>query len=409
MLAPERRTLADSVTAAAIAFLVMVAAVVIWVRSDVRSAESITAETPVPTPTAAGRLPSSLQELWHTPDDANTRALVSAGVAVTGAGGTVTGRDPRTGDPLWTYRRDLPLCGVESQYGVVAAVYRDPRGCSQTTLLAGDSGARLTARSSYMDSSVRLSVDGTHFLAQGGQRLEMWRSDLVRTVEYGFVDARVNVKTQPRTGCALLSSSSSPSRLAVLERCPSDPANRLTVLNPVPKDNTTPEEYGSRVLTGPGMDSADARVIAASDSRIVVYLPAATTETESPPPRLGVYDHTGNPIVIHELSAPLSKDATTTQVGSTYLVFTGNGVIALDGSTFDPLWTVDGALGAPTVMAGKLLLPTTDALAVLDLATGAEIGRIPVDRPDYTGGPISLAVLGNIVLERRNDQIHALG
>ncbi|MBF6194882.1 PQQ-binding-like beta-propeller repeat protein [Nocardia implantans] len=405
MLAPERRTRADIISAVAIAVLVAVAGALVWVRGDAHGTESVTASSTVPTPAAADQLPTALRELWHAPDRASARALVSGGVAVTGDDDTVTGRDPRTGEQLWKYRRDMPLCGVEGQYGMVIAVYRDERGCSQATMLAGDSGARRTARSSYMDKDVRLSVDGTYLLAQGPQRLEMWRSDLVRTVEYGFVDAPVNVKTQPRKGCTLLSSSSSSSRLAVLERCPADPAERLTVLNPAPKDNTVPEEYGSHVLTGPGTDSAEARVLAVSDSRIVLYFPAA----ESLPPRLAVYDGNGNPVVMHQLSAPLSQTATTTRIGSAYLVFTGNSVIALNGSTFDPLWTAGGALGSPALMAGKLLLPTTGALTVLDPATGAETGRVPVERPGYTGSPISLTVIGNTVLELRDGELHAFG
>ncbi|MEU6190416.1 hypothetical protein [Nocardia sp. NPDC047038] len=408
MLAPERRTRADIISAVAIAVLVVIAAAVVWVRGDAHGTESVTASSTVPTPVAADQLPTALREVWHAPDRAITRALVSGGVAVTGDDDTVTGRDPRTGDQLWKYRRDLPLCGVEGQYGMVIAVYRDERGCSQATMLAGDSGARRTARSSYMDREVRLSTDGTYLLAQGPQRLEMWRSDLVRTVEYGFVDAPVNVRTQPRKGCTLLSSGSSPSRLAVLERCPTDPAERLTVLNPAPKDNTVPEEFGSHVLTGPGSDSTEARVLAVSDNRIVLYFPAATG-AEPVPPRLAVYDGNGNAVVVHQLSAPLSQTATTTRIGSAYLVFTGNSVIALNGSTFDPLWTAGGALGSPALMAGKLLLPTTGALAVLDPATGTETGRIPVDRPGYTGNPISLTVIGSTVLELRDGELHAFG
>ncbi|MGO4614830.1 PQQ-binding-like beta-propeller repeat protein [Nocardia sp. 2YAB30] len=409
MLAPERRTRADIISALTIAVLVMVAGIVVWVHGDSHGTESVTAGTTVPTPVAADQLPASLRELWRAPDSASTRALVSGGVAVTGADGTVTGRDPHTGDQLWKYQRDMPLCGIEGQFGMVVAVYRDHRGCSQATLLAGDSGARRTARSSYMDPSVRLSVDGTYFVAQGPERLEVWRSDLVRTLEYGFVDAPVNVKTQPRKGCALLSASSSPSRLGILERCPADPANRLTVLNPAPKDNTVPEEYGSHILTGPGAESPDARVIAVSDSRIVLYLPGASSGPEKLPPRLAVYDGNGNPIVLHDLSAPLSETSTTTRIGSAYLVFTGNSVIALNGSTFDPLWTAGGALGAPALMAGKLLLPTAGAITVLDPASGAQMNRIPLERTSYDGSPISLTVVGSTILEKRDSELVALG
>ncbi|KIA63166.1 PQQ-binding-like beta-propeller repeat protein [Nocardia vulneris] len=411
MLAPERRTRADVISAVAIAALVVVAAVVVWARGDARGTESVTATSPVPTPAATDQLPTSLRELWHAPNAASERALVSGGVVVTGDEGTVTGHDPRTGDELWYYRRDMPLCGIEGQFTTVVAVYRDQRGCSQATLLAGDNGARRTARTSYMDPSVRLSVDGTYTLAQGPKRLEMWRSDLVRTLEYGFVDAPVNVKTQPRKGCTLLSSGSSPSRLAVLERCPEDAADRLTVLNPAPKDNTVPEEHGSHVLTGPGSDSADAKVLAVSDNRIVLYLPGAPGAAGAQPaaPRLAVFDATGNPIVVHQLSAPLSAESTTTRIGSAYLVFTGNSVIALNGTTFDPLWTAAGALGSPAMMAGRLLLPTAGAMAFLDPSSGAEVGRVPLTRTDYSGAPISLAVLGSTILEQRGTEVYALG
>ncbi|GAA5041453.1 Rv3212 family protein [Nocardia callitridis] len=412
MLAPERRTRADLLIAVAIAIVVVVAAGVAWAHSDSVGTESVTAANKVSTPAAAEQVPTSLRELWHQPDRASARALVSGGVVVTADDGTVTGRDPATGEQVWRYRRDMPLCGVEAQFSMVIATYRDQRGCSQTSMLEADNGARRTARSSYMDKSVRLSVDGTYVLAQGPRRLEMWRSDLVRTLEYGYVDAPNNVKTQPRSGCTFLSAASSSSRLGVLERCPGDPGERLTMLNPAPKENTEPEEYGSRALSGPGANSPDSRVIAVSDNRIVLYFPAET-DPETTSARLAVYDATGNPIVAHELSAPLGKDTTTARIGSAYLVFTGNSVIALNASTFDPMWTAPDALGTPVLMAGRLLVPVPGAIAVLEPSSGAEVDRIPVDRTTDdsapTATPYSLAVVGTTVLERRGGQLYALG
>ncbi|MBF6174664.1 Rv3212 family protein [Nocardia blacklockiae] len=405
MLAPERRTRADIQAAVAIVVVLAIAAVVVWVRSDARSTVSQTAVQAVAVPTTATALPQTLRELWHQPDAATGRALASSGLAITGDGGTVTGRDPRTGEQVWKYQRDLPLCGVESQFGTVVATFLDQRGCSQTALLSADTGARRTARSSYMDRRVKLSVDGTYTLALGSDRLEMWRSDLVRTLEYGYVDAPVNVRTQPRKNCTLLSGGSSTTRLAVLERCPDEAADRLTVLNPAPKDNSVPEEYGSHVLTEPGAVSDQARVIAVSDTRIAVYLPGTATEA----PEFAIYDQAATPVAAHRLSAPLTGDLAATRVGSAYLVFTGNSVIALNATTFDPIWTASDALGTPALMAGQLLMPVADGLAVVDPASGAQVGRIPVRRSDYHGEPISLAVIGSTVLERRGDALYALG
>ncbi|MGW5319428.1 Rv3212 family protein [Nocardia thailandica] len=411
MLAPERRTRADIFAAVAIAVAVAAAAIVVWARADVTGTESATAETPVTTPVAATALPSALRELWSAADTTSRRALVSGGVVVTGEDGTVSGRDPVTGEQVWWYRRDMPLCALESQFGMVIAVYRDQRGCSQVTMLDGDTGARRGARSSYSDPEITLTGDGTYLLARGAERLELWRSDLVRTLEYGYVDAPVNPRTQPRKDCELLSGASSSARLAVLERCPDDPSNRLTVLTPAPKDSTVPEEQGSHVLTEPGADSPDARVVATSDTKIAVYLPPAPATATGPetPPRLAIYDASGNPVTTHRLTAPLTKDTATTRIAATYYVFTGDGLIALSAATMDVLWSVSGVLGPPASMAGDLLVPVPDGVLALDPQTGATVTRIPVTRGDYHGGPISTAVVGTTVVERRGDRTYALG
>ncbi len=405
VLAPERRTRADLLAAVAIAVVVVIAIAVVWWISDARGTISEPAAHAAEQPAAADQLPQSLHELWHAPDGAALRALTVAGVAVAADGGTVTGYDPATGKQVWKYQRDMPLCGVEAQYGTVVATYRDQRGCSQTTMLSADSGARRTARSSYMDHAITLTADGTYFLAQGSDRLEMWRSDLVRTLEYGYVDAPVNIKTQPRVGCTLLSSVSSSSRLAVLEHCPGDGADRLSVLNPAPKDSTVPEEYGSHVLTNPGANVDGARVLAVADNRVLLYLPGTATTA----PELAIFDGTANMLSTERLNAPLPPTATTTRIGSAYLIYSGNSVIALNATTFDPLWTAPDALGSPVLMAGRILIPVDGAIAALDPETGAETTRIPLQRSDYHNGPISLAVVGSTILEQRDGRVYGVG
>ncbi|MEV6069394.1 hypothetical protein AB0L82_22855 [Nocardia sp. NPDC052001] len=405
MLAPERRTRADILTAAAIVALLAIAAGVVWWTSDARGTESVTADKTLSAPPTPEQLPASMRELWNSPNPASARAITVGGVAVTGDGGTVTGRDPVTGEQVWKYQRDMPLCGIESQFGTVIATYRDQRGCSQTTLLNAETGGRITSRSSYMDDSIKMSVDGTYTLAQGPDRLEVWRSDLVRTLEFGKVDAPVNSKTQPRTGCALLSAASSPSRVAVLERCPKDTAVRLTVLNPAPKDGTTPEEYSTHVLNEPGGASESARVIAVSDSRIALYLPGIGGTA----PQFVVYDISGNVIATHQLPAPLPDNALVSHVSSAWFVFTGQSLLALNASTFDVTWTIQNVLGTPTLMSGQLLVPAPEGLRAVDPATGAAAGRIAVQRTDYHNEPISLAAIGGTVLEQRGTRLYALG
>ncbi|MFC4125348.1 Rv3212 family protein [Nocardia rhizosphaerae] len=411
MLAPERRTRADILAAAAIAVTLVVAAVVVWARSDATGTDSVTAGSPAPTITAATQLPASLHELWHAADAASSRALISGNVVVTGDAGTVSGRDPVSGEQLWWYRRDMPLCAVESQYGTVIATYRDQRGCSQTTMLDAATGEREAARSSYMDDAIRVSGDGTYLLAMGTDRLEMWRSDLVRTLEYGYVDAPINPNYQPRSGCSFASAASSSSRLAVLEHCPDDPSARLTVLDPAPKEATKPEEHGSRVLTAAGAESPGVRVLAVSDDKVAVYYPPTTATATQPGrgPRIAVHDGTGNEIAVHQLAAPWGEHATVTRLGSAVYVFTGESLIALSAATFQPVWTVPDAIGTPALMAGRLLVPVADGLVAVDTGSGATVATIPVQRTDHSGGTVSTAVLGDTVLERRDGRLYALG
>ncbi|HEY5852703.1 MAG TPA: hypothetical protein VIW24_01305, partial [Aldersonia sp.] len=252
---------------------------------------------------------------------------------------------------------------------------------------------------SYADDTVTLSADGTYVVSLGPNRLEVWRSDLVRTLEYGYVDAPVNPHSQPRSGCALNSAVSSASRVAVLERCPGDDGDRLTVLDPAPEDPTKPEEKGSTVLTG--IDGA--RVLATAGERVLVYLPEAAAQT----PRLVVYDSTTTIVAEYGLNNPLPADATVADAGASTLLWTGNSVIALREADFSPEWTAADALGPGATMGGRILVPVTGAIAVLDVTTGQEVRRIPADR-GVVSGPIRTAVLGGTVVEQRGSEVVAL-
>src|SRR5690349_8946931 len=108
---PERRTRGDLIAAGVIALVVAVTAALIWWTSDARATISTPAAEPVPSLTPATQVPAVLKELWSADSAKTTAALVVSGAVVTGEGGTVVGRDPATGAELWSYRRDLELCG----------------------------------------------------------------------------------------------------------------------------------------------------------------------------------------------------------------------------------------------------------------------------------------------------------
>src|SRR6478752_2839217 len=185
MVKPERRTRADMVAAAAIAGIVALVAAIVWWTSDARATISVPAATPVATLKPAKDVPVSLRQLWTAPSPETSQPLVVAGAVVTGSGRGIEGRDPATGDTLWSYARDLDLCGVTSVYSYAVAVYPDVRGCGQVSTVDAKTGLRGPSRSSYSDRKVTLSGDGTTVLSAGDTRLEMWRSDMVRMLSYG--------------------------------------------------------------------------------------------------------------------------------------------------------------------------------------------------------------------------------
>ena len=164
MVKPERRTKGDVLAAIAIVVAVAVTAGLIWWTSDARATVSKPAATPVPALKSARDVPTTLRQLWTAESPATTQPIVVAGSVVTGAGHDVDGRDPVTGAVLWSFARDLELCGVTSVYQYAVAVYPDARGCGQVSTIDGKTGKRGPTRTAYADPEVRLSTDGTTVL-----------------------------------------------------------------------------------------------------------------------------------------------------------------------------------------------------------------------------------------------------
>jgi len=402
VLSPERRSRRDLAAAAAIVLVVVVLAGVLWVRSEARATSSITAAVPAAPLAAATGVPTSVTQAWQAPSAATASPVVVGGAVVTADGSQVSGRDPSTGRVLWSYRRDLPLCAATGQWNRAVAVYRSDRGCSDVTSLEGSTGARGPQRDSEADNAVSLAGDGTYLASVGATRMEVWRSDLVRTLEFGRVDAPVNPGSQPRPGCTLRSVSSSTQRVAVVLSCPGEQGDRLSLLSPAPSDPTKPTELGSTLLGGAG-----ARVLAVAGDRTAIYLPGAQ-------PRIGLYDSSAALIASYPVPGGPATDAPrglvepTTSNGSVVTWWTGSSMLALRAGDLTMAWSLPGALGPGTPMAGQLLVPTQAGLLEVSPATGAAGTTIPVNRGSTSPGPIGLAVAGDVILEQRGTTVTAL-
>lgn len=403
MVKPERRTRTDVMVALAIGVVVAVTAGLVWWTSDARATISRPAAAPVPALTPAKAVPQSVRQLWTAPSGRTTRPLVVGGAVVTGDGSTVEGRDSATGDTLWSYARDLELCGVSYVYQYAVAVYPDVRGCGQVSTIDAKTGTRGPARSSYADREVTLTSDGSTVLSAGENRLELWRSDMVRMISYGALDARIKPGTPAAPLCRLVSAQASSSAVSVLEACPGQPDLRLTLLRPAEEEDTPELKYVSQ----PGVPKdSGARVVAVADTTTAVYVPA-------PKPAVNIVDETGATVASTEVARALSPQATMSRAGDLITWWTGDSLMVFSANGLRYKYTVAPAgrnvpMGPATIMAGRLLVPVTGGYDVFDPETGRGERHIPVARPSDLP-PVVPAVAGSTLLEQRGDQLVALG
>ncbi|CAJ1501593.1 hypothetical protein MU0083_002722 [[Mycobacterium] kokjensenii] len=412
MVRPERRTPGDLIAAALIAVVVAAAGVVIWWTSDARATISTPAsDGESRNPPSAAMVPKSLSQLWTAPSPATWAPVLISGTVVTGDGPRMSGRNPDTGEERWSYVRGVDLCAVSWIYRYAVGVYPDSRGCGQVSTVVAGTGLRGPARTGYADRSVRLTSEGSAVLSVGSSRLELWRSDMVRVLSYGEIDARVKPSARGLgQGCRLVSAAAASTAVSVLEACPDKNDLQLTLLR-AGKEEDEPE---TQHVAEPGVAvDSDARVLAVTESdsgpNTAVYLP-------TPQPRVEVVDQTGTTIAKTLLPAAASPDSAALPVSRpTGLVcwWTGDTVMVFDSGTLSHRYTIASSgsvvpLGPAVRMADHLLIPVTGGVGVYDQDTGAAERVIPVSRPPGVT-TVFPAVSGPTVLEQRGDTVVALG
>ena len=403
MIAPERRTRGDLIAAAAIAVTVAVFIGTVWWNSSTRATISRPADAPAAKVDSAESVPAALQQRWTATSARTLTPIVVSNTVVTADGRTVSGLDPQTGQQRWVYARDTPLCGVSYVYDIAVAVYPDSRGCGQVSGIKAGTGQRGPTRTSYADNQVVLTTDGSAVLSTGPTRLELWRSDLVRILSYGEIDARVKpVNKGLGTGCTLMSAAASDEAVSVLEACRDKKDLRLTLIKPAKEE----DEPDTKNVDLPGLAvDAEARVLAVADTTTAVFLP-------TPRPAVVVYDDTGTKVSETELRSPAALSGAApavTRAGDLITWWTGTAVMVFD-KKLGYRFTLDAtdALGPATMMAGRLLVPVPAGLAVYNPADGAQERVIGIVHPDGTGAVIP-AVSGSTVVEQRGAAMAGFG
>ncbi|MGW5643359.1 Rv3212 family protein [Saccharopolyspora sp. NPDC003752] len=399
MVRPERRTRTDLAVVALIVVAVLAGSVVIWFNSDARATVSEPAAQPIPELPSATAVPETLSEAWRATSPATPVPVVAGAGVVTGAGNEVSGHDPLTGQVAWRYARDIPLCTVGAEWNRAIAVYRKSENCSEVTSLRGATGVRGPQRNADAEFGTQLLGDGTYVTATGQRSFESWRSDLVRTQQFGMPPAVKNPdNNMKRPDCTYSSIGVGGERVGAVEVCPRE-QGRITVLKAHPEDDEKPEEIFSVVL---GSESAG--VIAVNDKHVAVVLRDRS--------EVVVYNNDGAventfPVRVGTPDLRANVQVESTSKGRRIYWHTGTDTVALDPETLAPLWTAPDTLGPGVGFGGKLLVPVPEGLAVLDAPTGTRERVIPVDRAGYTG-PVQLNAVGPVLLEQRGDTLVAL-
>jgi hypothetical protein len=190
--------------------------------------------------------------------------------------------------------------------------------------------------------------------------------------------------------------------VAVLQRCPDEQTERLTVLVPDGAEADKPQEEFSVLLPSNG-----ATLVAASEDRVAVALPD--------PPRLELLDRSGAQVGLVGLDVPdddLARPpadgvATVSENGDLVRWWTGSRTVALDELDLTPVWTLPDTLGPGTDYAGRQLVPVPAGLALVDGPTGNVDRTLAVARADERA-PVASAVLGDMLLEQRGPDLVAL-
>lgn len=441
--APLRRTRTDLTVMAAIATIAVLAVSIVYSGASIRNSELLLAEQAYAAPEPRSEIPKEFTEIGRLhseqfpgADPATSPAqppIVAAGLLITYdehdgrhrvrayapesltdgpqssatrgaeiAQTTAPGEQkPHTeATPHWEYSREYPLCSIGSAWDSVVLTYRTAAGCGDVVALDAATGQYDATRSAVAPDVVGGVQSNDRVGIVSAQRVELWRSDLVRTVEYGSVEAPQEPNSQPNANCSIHSALTRTELLAVVEHCPDDPQHSvLRLQEATPEDSRVPE-----VNSSIGLDHPGAHVVAIGQDAAAVYLPGEQPElmsfntdgTRTSQRRVVKAADLGN------FTVPATADLPhhmTWFDGHRLYFFTPN-ELAVEH-------IIEAALGTGVAVEGKALVPTEFGISVVNWNNGEIERTIPLDRGDYRG-PVSLAVAGEHIVEKRGTELVVL-
>ena len=450
--ARRRRDLAIGV---AIAVIIGAAVIVLWRGGDAAATSLSTAPSgPVPAPGSSQRAaPAAVHEIWTLTTDPALGAVVSPyGSVVTTDGHTVTAHSPDTGSTLWTYRRsNVPLCAIGSAAttdtgsadyagsGIVTG-YAKNGWCSQVAEFDPTTGARIRDRTSPNREPGRLIFGGSYTGWVGPDLLELWRSDFVRTIQYGNQPNPVN-SDGPHTGCTFSDMAVADQQFATVEHCAAQPGvARLAINYDDPKSiNKQWDAMHSSPRATIDTGSPVALLVGISPDRVAILV-------TSPAPAFVVYDATGTEVSRTQVDIPAAQISAAAAAGITpsdtidtrRYTLVGDRLLSVSlpkvdapapaptsvssrpsatdaTGTIGPSatvvvqsphldWIHRGVLGLPTRIAADIIAPVANGLVALGVADGRTGRTISVERGPYRGR-IDVTAVGTVIVEVRGGTV----
>lgn len=336
--------------------------------------------------------PRALHQAWeHSDTSGVVRPVTIDGIVVGVDGGAVTALDPATGEKVWSYTRDLEVCSLAASFHAVVITYRNSAGCGDVTAINATSGTYSATRSAEAPNNVWAISSNDAVGTYNEERLELWRSDMVRTVEYGDKPIKAEPNLQPHEDCTIQSAGTRKELVAVVETCPE---TMLRYQKRVPEDSREPKI--TRDINIPG---TDAQLVAVGQTGAAVYV-------AQPTPRILSYV-TEHPVVKEVDRAPLPDSREMADLPHHMTWFDGARLYLLKPEDLSVTHVLPDALGTGTAVGDRLLYPTAQGIAVANWGTGEIEYTIPVDRGGYTGR-VSVALAGDTIVEKRGEQLVGL-
>ena len=357
-------------------------------------------------PALLAATPDSLTEAFSLPNTlapGQARAVSSNGLLITHDGDMLRASNA-SGDEVWTYqRRDVDLCSLTTAWNKIVASYDAGNGCGDVVAIDAATGQYSDTRSARNSEEVVPIMSNDRVGTVSAERVELWRSDLVRSVEYGDVDAKQEPNLQPHEDCAITSALTRTETLGVTESCPDSPDSTwLRIQDTTPEDSRSPEITKDIEIEDPG-----ARLIAYGQEAAAVFLPGDS-------PRIVSYNFEGETLSSRDVE-PSKSITNAASPFAPAIADLPHHMTWFDGERlylFTPTerkvdHVLEQAVGTGIAVDERLLVPTEEGIDVVDWSTGKTEKTIPVDRDGYSG-PISLTLAGTVIVEQRGDTAVAL-